>query len=198
VNDAQTNAGNGPAEPVKPAPTSNQPQATSTPGIGSGSLRTIIILSVLCALLVGLIAGYLIADRDDKAGDSDSTPNGSGQVGFDALLPIEQLETGECLNASNLTDDSEDFVEDIEEVSCDGPHDAEVLVTKKLTQDEAEDYDPASSTMCTDLITEGGLSEKVGPEIGYFGLTTDAAPNAGDQLVCIAYELDGTKLDAPL
>ena len=30
------------------------------------------------------------------------------------------------------------------------------------------------------------------------GLTTDSAPNAGDKLVCIAYRLDGTKLEAPL
>ena len=78
---------------------------------------------------------------------------------------------------------------------------AEVLVTKELTQDDAEAYDPASSTLCTDLITAGGLEGKVAPanpDIGYFGLTTDSAPNAGDKLVCIGYRLDGAKLDAPL
>ena len=63
---------------------------------------------------------------------------GLTQVDWDDLVPVEQLETGECLNASNLTDDSEDFVEDIEEVTCNGPHNAEVLVTKELTQDDAE------------------------------------------------------------
>jgi hypothetical protein len=126
---------------------------------------------------------------------------GLSKVDWEDLLPVEQLKTGECLNASNLTDDSEDFVEDIKEVSCDSPHDAEVLVTKELTQDDAKNYDPASSTLCTDLITEGGLTGKVAPEnpgIGYFGLTTDEAPNAGDKLVCIGYKIDGSKLDAPL
>ena len=72
------------------------------------------------------------------------------------------------------------------------------LLLKELTQDDAENYEPASSSLCTDLITDGGMSEKIGPDIGYFGLTTDAAPNAGDKLVCIAYKLDGSKLEAPL
>ena len=123
---------------------------------------------------------------------------GLTKVDWDDFLPVEQLETGECLNADNLTDDSEDFVENIEEVDCDKAHDAEVLVTKKLTQDDAESYDPAESTLCSDLITEKGLTGKLTEGIGFFGLTTDEAPNAGDKLVCIAYKLDGSKLDAPL
>jgi hypothetical protein len=178
---------------------------------------TALVLSLLCCFPIGLILAIvvLVRSRDGRnhgrglaigaivaslvsVAALSAAVYGLTQVDWDELLPVEQLKTGECLNASNLTDDSEDFVEDIEEVTCDGPHDAEVLVTKDLTQDDARDYDPASSTLCTDLITEGGLAEKIGPEIGYFGLTTDSAPNAGDKLVCIAYMLDGTKLDAPL
>jgi hypothetical protein len=178
---------------------------------------TALVLSLLCCFPIGLILAIVVLVRS-----RDGRNHGKGlaigavvvsvvsvvalaggiygltQIDWDDLLPVEQLETGECLNASNLTDDSEDFVEDIEEVSCDGPHDAEVLVTKELTQDDAESYEPASSTLCTDLITDGGQADKIGAEMGYFGLTTDAAPNAGDKLVCIAYNLDGSKLDAPL
>jgi hypothetical protein len=181
---------------------------------------TALILSLLCCFPIGLILAIVVLVRS-----RDGRNHGKGlaigavvasivsvvalsagvygltQVDWDDLLPVEQLKTGECLNASNLTDDSEDFVEDIEEVSCDSAHDAEVLVTKELTQDDAENYKPASSTLCTDLITEAGLTGKVAPEnpdIGYFGLTTDSAPNAGDKLVCIGYRLDGAKLDAPL
>ncbi len=73
-----------------------------------------------------------------------------------------------------------------------------MLVTKNLTQDDAESYEPSSSTLCTDLITGGPAGDKVGPDIGYFGLTTDSDPNAGDKLVCVAYKIDGSKLDAPL
>jgi hypothetical protein len=151
---------------------------------GKGLAITAIVISLLAsAAWIGLFAAIGSGEFDDV---------------FDDLLPVEQLAAGECLNASNLTDDSEDFVEDIEEVTCSGPHDAEVLVTKELTQEDADDYAPESSSLCTDLITEGGLAEKIGPDIGYFGLTTDSAPNAGDKLVCIAYRLDGTKLEAPL
>ena len=151
---------------------------------GKGLAISAIVISLLAsAAWIGLFAAIGSGEFDDV---------------FDDLLPVEQLNTGECLDADNLTDDSEDFVEDIEEVSCDGPHDAEVLVTKELTQEDAENYEPSSSSLCTDLVTQGGLADKVTPEIGYFGLTTDAAPNAGDKLVCIAYSLDGTKLEAPL
>lgn len=152
---------------------------------GKGLAISAIVISLLaCAAWIGVFVAIGSGSLDDV---------------FDDLLPVEQLKTGECLNASNLTDDSEDFVEDIEEVACDEPHDAEVLVTKSLTQDDAKDYEPASSTLCTDLITEGGLADKVSSaDMGYFGLTTEAKPNAGDKLVCIAYKLDGSKLDAPL
>ena len=151
---------------------------------GKGLAITAIVISLLAsAAWIGLFVAIGSGALDDV---------------FDDLLPVEQLKTGECLNASNLTDDDEDFVEDIDEVSCDDPHDAEVLVTKELTQDDAETYDAESSSLCTDLITDGGLSGKIGPDVGYFGLTTEAEPNAGDKLVCIAYRLDGSKLDAPL
>ena len=178
---------------------------------------TSLVLSLLCCFPIGLILAIVVLVRS-----RDGRNHGKGlaigavaasivsaivltagiivlsQVDWDDLLPVEQLKTGECLNASNLANDDADFVEDIEEVTCAGPHDAEVLVTKTLTQDDAKGYDPASSTLCTDLITENGLVDKIGPDVGYFGLTTDSAPNAGDKLVCIAYKLDGSKLDAAL
>jgi hypothetical protein len=185
---------------------------------GKGMAITALVLSLLCCFPIGLILAIVVLVRS-----KDGRNHGKGlaigavvvsivsvialaagaygltQVDWDELLPVEQLATGDCLNASNLADDEADFVEDIKEVSCDKPHDAEVLVTKKLTQDDAAGYDPASSPLCTDLITEGGLADKVaGADMGYFGLTTDADPNAGDKLVCVAYRLDGSKLDAPL
>lgn len=196
------------------------PGAAVEPEPSKAMAITALILSLLCCFPIGLILAIVVLVRS-----RDGRNHGKGlaigavvasivsvvalsagvygltQVDWDEFTPVEQLKTGECLNASNLTDDSEDFVEDIEEVDCASPHDAEVLVTKELTQDDAENYEPESSTLCTDLITEGGLTGKVvpeNPEVGYFGLTTDAAPNAGDKLVCIAYKLDGSKLDAPL
>ncbi len=176
-----------------------------------------LVLSLLCCFPIGLILAIVVLVRS-----RDGRNHGRGlaigavvasvvsvlvisglvvvlsQVDWDDLLPVEQLEAGECLNANNLTDDSEDFVEDITEVDCGGSHDAQVLVTTTLTSDQASTYDPASSTLCTDLIAEGGLSDKIGPEMGYFGLTTEAQPSTGDKLVCIVYNVDGSKLTAPL
>ena len=182
---------------------------------------TALIASLLCCTPLGFILGLVVLGRS-----KDGRNHGRGlaigaivvsvvfslgiaagavalsQVDWDevgeSLLPVENLKIGECFDASNLADDDEDFVEDISEKPCDEPHDAEVLVTKDLTQDDAEGYDPSSSTLCTDLITGGPSGDKVGPDIGYFGLTTDADPNAGDKLVCVAYKIDGSKLDAPL
>ena len=178
---------------------------------------TALVTSLICCTPVGFILAVIVLVRSKDGRNHGrglaiaaliisilfsigigAAAYGLSKVDWDDLLPVEQLKTGECLNADNLTDDSEDFVENIEEVGCDEPHDAEVLVTKELTQDDAESYDPAESTLCGDLITEKGLTGKIGEGIGFFGLTTDEAPNAGDKLVCIAYKLDGTKLDAPL
>jgi hypothetical protein len=216
-----------PAPPAygQPAPAYGQPGmppgafpgAAVEPPPSKAMAITALIASLICCTPLGFILAIVVLVRS-----KDGKNHGKGlaiaalvisvvfsigiaagsyaltQVDWDELLPVEQLKTGECLNASNLTDDSEDFVEDIEEVSCNSPHDAEVLVTKDLTNADAKDYDPASSTLCTDLITEGGLADKIGPDMGYFGLTTDEKPNAGDKLVCIAYKTDGTKLEAPL
>jgi hypothetical protein len=177
---------------------------------------TALVLSFLCCFPIGLILAIVVLVRS-----RDGRNHGKGlaigavivsivsaisigvgtyaltQVDWDSLAPVEQLETGECLNASNLTDESEDFVEDIDEVSCTDPHDAEVLATKELTADEAETYD-AGSDMCTQLLESEGVMSKVGPDVSYFGLTSSEEPNAGDKLVCIAYRPDGEKLTAPL
>jgi hypothetical protein len=151
---------------------------------GRGLAIAALVISVIFSVFLGATAYGLTQVDWDEVGDS--------------LAPVENLATGECFTASNLTDDDEQFVDDIKEVSCSTSHDAEVLVTKELTQADAEAYDAADSTLCTDLITAGDAADKVTPAVGYFGLTTDASPNAGDKLVCVGYNLDGSKLDAPL
>ena len=151
---------------------------------GKGLAIAALVISVIFSVFLGATAYGLSQVDWDEVGQS--------------LAPVENLATGECFTASNLTNDDAEFVEDIKEVSCSTSHDAEVLVTKELTQADAEAYDAADSTLCTDLITAGDAAAKVTPAIGYFGLTTDANPNAGDKLVCVGYNLDGSKLDAPL
>ena len=118
---------------------------------GKGLAITAIVISLLAsAAWIGLFAAIGSGDFDDV---------------FDDLLPVEQLATGECLNASNLADDSEDFVEDIEEVTCDGPHDAEVLATKELTQDDAEGYGRSRARSAPTSSPKPGWQTSSRPEI---------------------------------
>lgn len=126
--------------------------------------------------------------------------NGTLEDWFEDLLPVENLAAGDCFNAKNLADDDAEFVEEITEVSCSTPHDAEVLVTKTLTADDAESYDPADNSLCSDLISadEEIVAKLQDPNVGTFGLTQGESPNAGDKLVCVAYSVDGTKFDGPL
>jgi hypothetical protein len=191
------------------------------PEPSKGMAITSLILSILCCFPVGLILAIvvLVRSRDGRNHGKGlaiaavvisiitfiggvAAAIGLSQVDWEefgkSLLPVENLETGECLNAGNLTDDDAQFVDSITEKSCTEPHDAEVLATKVLTQDDAEGYEPASSTLCTDLITGGSGADKLTDGLTFVGLTTDESPDAGDKLVCIAYRVDGTKLTAPL
>jgi len=210
--------------PMQPGPAAGYPGAPGAMGPAEPSKAmaiTSLILSILCCFPIGLILAIVVLVRS-----KDGRNHGRGlaiaavvisiitavggvaggialsRVDWEefgkSLLPVENLETGECLNAGNLTDDDADFVDDIVEKSCDDPHDAEVLVTKELTQDDAENYDPAATTLCSDLIFEGPAKDKVTAEMTFVGLTSQEAPDAGDKLVCIAYRIDGAKLDAPL
>ena len=61
-------------------------------------------------------------------------------------------------------------------VDCARPHDAEVLATKVLTQDDARDYD-GSPRLCRELLD--GAADVV-------ALTSLEDPNAGDVMACVA------------
>lgn len=180
---------------------------------------TALVLSLLCCTPVGFILGLIVISRS-----KDGRNHGKGlgiaavvisvlfsigiglgaygltKVDWDQFLPVENLKTGECFNAANLADDEAEFIEEITEVSCDESHDAEVLITKTLTADDADSYDAADSALCSDLITaDPAILAKIGdPNIGTFGITQGESPNAGDKLVCVAYRIDGSKLDGPL
>jgi hypothetical protein len=193
--------------------------AQGEPAPSKAMAVTALVSSLLCCTPVGFVLGLLVVlrSRDGRNHGKGlgiaamvisvlltigiaAAGYGLSQVDWDDLLPVENLEAGECFNADNLADDDADFVENIDEVSCSSPHDAEVLVTKELTADDAESYDPADSSLCSDLISadEALVAKLQDANIGTFGLTQGESPNAGDKLVCVAYSIDGTKLDGPL
>lgn len=114
---------------------------------------------------------------------------------------IEDLKAGQCINASGLSG-SGDSVGLIKDIDCDKSHDAEVMATVKLTADEAAGYnDATTSDVCfTALSNTDGAADKLtnNPGVTILGLTQTSDPDPGDQLACVAFNDDGSKLSAPL
>ncbi|WP_372736774.1 DUF4190 domain-containing protein [Nocardioides sp.] len=205
-----------PGFPQQPFPTGG-----ATSGPSKSMAITALILSLLICIpfipaIVAIVLGIIVVGRS-----RDGVNRGKGlavaaviisviaiigwvtlvvaltKVDWDSLHPVEQLESGECITASGLSDASEEFVDNIIEVSCSDPHDAEVLVTKVLTQDEARDY-AGSSDLCRELVLGNSLDEKLLDGMDVVGLTVRTAPNAGDKLACLAFMADGSQMEAPL
>lgn len=106
---------------------------------------------------------------------------------------IANLETGECFNADDLTDDSVDRIGLIDKVDCDGTHDGQVVGTAELSGAQAEAY-PVEGFDCTRVI-EPDLLALLDPEVHLvFGLTEEADPEAGDSVACILTNADGSRL----
>jgi hypothetical protein len=87
-------------------------------------------------------------------------------IDLEDLRPVENLRPGQCVD-----------LDPVIVVDCARPHDAEVLATKVLTQDDARDYDP-DGPLCDELLSGVGDREVV-------ALTTSEDPNAGDLLACV-------------
>lgn len=108
-----------------------------------------------------------------------------------SLTTLDDLEAGTCLTADGLTDDSEENVTDIREVDCTEAHDGEVVAT------EVVDGEP---TGCAELASAEGYD---GTNVDISRMTLipiseQVPPQDGDRVVCVAYNTDGSSLDAPL
>lgn len=101
---------------------------------------------------------------------------------------ISNLETGECFNADDLTDETADNIGFIDKVSCTEAHDGEVMFTGSLTAEEAEAF-LIRGYNCTPEVEPEVLSEHL-----VFGIVGGDDPEAGDAVACIAIRLDGEKL----
>jgi hypothetical protein len=121
-----------------------------------------------------------------------------GVVYSNSLVSVDELEAGQCITADGLTTDDED-VTNIETISCSEPHDGEVLATHTLTADEAENYDGAlSNELCTAAVTDAGKMGVLNETVNFVGLTQTLTPSGGDALACVAFNVDGEELRAPL
>ena len=107
------------------------------------------------------------------------------------------LEAGDCITATGLSDDSADSVTEIKTTACSNRHDGEVLATHELTADAAASSGANAPDVCTPAITEAGKAALVTEDITVTALTV-ANPDAGDSAACVAYKTDGSQLTGKL
>lgn len=145
---------------------------------GKGMAIAALIISVL-SLLIGIGIGVAINYASQFEGVND-------------------LETGQCITAKGLTDDSADSVTEIKDVSCSSSHDGEVLATVELTADQAKNYkDTQSAEICGPAIEAEGKTALLTEDITVTALTV-ADPAKGDNVACVAYHVDGSNMTGKL
>jgi hypothetical protein len=102
------------------------------------------------------------------------------------LKTVDDLQRGDCITATGLTDSDADGVTNIRTVSCSTGHDGEVLSTLTLTGDQASGFgDSAATTIC-------GMPPSA--EQIVIALTSDTSPSAGDKVACVLANADGSEL----
>lgn len=146
------------------------------------------------AAVVGIIASLIWAFIDVVSAGFEAAVDGLTDipvVSGDDDLSANQLVDGQCISGSGL-DTGDDPVDDIHEVSCDEPHDGQVLAVNALDDDDqvTEHCDPYLTNAERELVNSAD----------YFliGLTEDVDPDAGDQVVCIVVLVNGDDLEKEL
>ncbi len=176
------------------------------------------VLSLTCCLsLVGAIFGLVGLSRTKRpdghrgrwaavtaiAVGFSLTALSAGFITLAVLTdePIDDLQVGECFDANGLQGDYDENgadVSDLEETSCNGRHDAEVLAVDELTADQADDFEFDSVDICEELIVDHGHDLDAVQDAGLIVPILDSIqPDAGDLLVCALTSDDGSGLTAP-
>jgi hypothetical protein len=150
-------------------------------GRGKGMAITALVISVV--YIIGwAVGGYFIYDWAKDFKD------------------VGSLKAGDCITAKGLTDDSDTGVTQIRSVGCSTKHDGEVLSTGSLTADEASTYtDTDPVTICTPSVTAAGSADLLAnADLVLIALTEHEKPAAGDKLVCVIANADGSDLTSKL
>jgi hypothetical protein len=117
---------------------------------------------------------------------------------INSLTDVNDLQAGDCITANGLTDAKADTIDTIKTVSCSDEHDGEVLATTTVTAELAKDFsqmDPQAT--CAPAIDAAGKTGVLNEDINVTALTvTD--PKEGDNIACVAYNADGSKLTGRL
>lgn len=197
------------------------PQSGQEPGKGMAIGALVLAILGFCGItwIASVILGIIVLVRSKK-GQAGGRGLAIAALIIDALwflggvafviiavvvglntTSVDDLKSGDCVTAKGLADDS-DTVNDLKVVACSKSHDGEVVATKKLSKDDADGYDSsAANDLCFAAIQEEHADEMAAlltEGISVIGLTQTLSPDPGDQLACVAYNADGSKLSDPL
>ncbi|MEZ0578671.1 DUF4190 domain-containing protein [Nocardioides sp. MH1] len=118
------------------------------------------------------------------------------------IRSIDDLEKGQCINASGLKSDEKHEVGIIKEVDCTDKHDGQVIATKTLSADEADNYDFEDESQvgeqCGSMIDPSLAATLLDPKYFLLALTQSKSPDEGDQVVCIVSLANGDDLTEDL
>jgi hypothetical protein len=146
---------------------------------GKGLAITAIIVSVI-SLAITVVGGIALG------------------IYVNGLTDVNDLKPGDCITANGLTDAKADTIDTIRTVECTEKHDGEVLATTEVTAELADDFsqmDPQAT--CAPAIEAAGKTALVNEDINVTALTVPD-PDAGDNIACVAYRVDGKSLTSKL
>ena len=212
-----------PAQPQYGQPAYGQPTYPVGPQVDQPSkalaITSLVLSFVACTIIAGIVSIVLALIVLSRSKDGRDHGKGFAIAGLvisvlvilgtiaaialgvvysNSLVRVNDLDAGQCITADGLTSDDED-VTDIATISCSEPHDGEVLATHTLTAEEASTYDSAlSNELCTAAVTEAGKLGVLNETVNFVGLTQTLSPSEGDRLACVAFNVDGSELTAPL
>jgi hypothetical protein len=115
---------------------------------------------------------------------------------------IEDLETGQCINADGLKKTENGSVGIIKEVDCSKAHNGEVIAVKTLSAEEADNYDFGNeqqiSQNCGAMLDPQLKAKLLDPMYYLSALTQSKTPDAGDHVVCVITLTNGDDLTEDL
>jgi hypothetical protein len=146
---------------------------------GKGMAIAALVISVVSVIAVS-IGGYFVYDWGKD------------------LKSVNDLKAGDCITAKGLTEEGSDTIDTIRGVSCSEKHDGEVLATTEVTAELADDIgqmDPEAT--CAPVIEEAGKTALITESINVTAVY-EPDPDEGDNIACVAYSTDGSKLTSKL
>ena len=191
-------------------------QPPKTDGVSIASF----VLSLLCCTgLIGLILGFVGLSRTKNGQRKGRGFAIAGIVlGILSVLlaiggvvivatgvlgeRINDLKDGQCLTGNGLDKSADEGVSGIHVVDCTDEHDAQVIATKTLSSEEADDFEYGNQSQivdyCTPMLDSGEAGLLLDPKYYVIALTQEKTPSSGDKIVCVITLADGGSLDEKL